>query len=108
MITSLDRHKYTLRDFVGKDEWVRICRKNSGLHFYIKVIGIYGGFDKEKGEHHDYVDYRSVLAALMDSSELLDPEDNYFEKIWTSTLDNIELISPLEILSEDEVTRMFT
>ena len=108
MITSLDRRSYSLNDFVGKDTWVRVYRKRSTFQYYIKVLRIYGKFDADAGMHITCVDYRAVLAVLIDTNTLLEKDDPYIERVWTSDLDNIELISPLEILSDDEVTRMFT
>lgn len=106
MITSLNRHQYTLKDFVGKDQWVKIRRVQSNVEFYIKVLGIYGKFDNTDKVHRDYIDYRAVLAVFTDEGTLLYADDPYIKKVWTSALENLELISPLEVLDEDEVIRL--
>ena len=103
MITSLNRHQYTLKDFVGKAQWVKIRRVRSNIEFYIKVLGIYGKFNNDTQTHCDYIDYHAVLAVLTEGGTLLYADDPYIKKVWTSVLENLELISPLEVLDEDEV-----
>lgn len=93
-----------LKDFIGKPVWVKVHRKN-GSDFYIKVLSIEDDMHWESGDYNrPTVHYHAISATYFDTHpSLLEPDDEYVTRIWTSYLDNMQLASPVELLADDEI-----
>lgn len=93
-----------LKDFLGKNIWVKVRRNNIGS-FYIKVLDIQERANWEPGDYNGpTIRYNAVSSTYFDNNPtLLASDDPYVTHEWVSDLANIQLILPLDILSEDEL-----
>ena len=98
-IYDVPKYLGELNKYVGKDVWVKVFSYLYNYECYINIISIDGATIKYHPVDAGMIDYHSP--SDWDCDEF--PTEDDLDYVETTTLDSLELITPVEVLTTEEI-----
>lgn len=94
------RRNIELKDFVGKDVWVKCFHTHGEFNVYVRPLSCYGDFISYNEMPDFFVD--EGIGEMFGKDELVDSlTDTY-----SANIDTFKIVYPLETMSSEEVVKL--